>query len=151
MKAQVRTEDNLQVSTTDTELEKQLDTNGGNNFSSPAMGVKESSSLMSHSGQCSEPSDHMAANGTREINSLEKPANFENVLLPSTNSSSKCIIPNDSPETPEAGTENFPAYSYSVKQPNNALRGICWEDISMYIAMSAFKTPNSTIKQSNNI
>ncbi|XP_077318993.1 interleukin-7 receptor subunit alpha isoform X3 [Lithobates pipiens] len=148
MKAQVRTEDNLQISMTDTQLEKQLDTS---NISSPAVGIKESSSLMSHSGQCSEPSDHMTANGTREINSLEKPANFENVLLPSTDSSSKCIIPNDSPETPGAGTENFPAYSYSVKQPNNALRGICWEDISMYIAMSAFKTPNSAIKQSNNI
>lgn len=151
MKAQVRTEDNFQVSATDTQLEKQLDTNGGNNISSPAVGVKESFSLMSHSGQCNEPSDHMAANETREIDSLEKPAHFENVLLPSTDSSSKCIIPNDSPETPGGGTENFPAYSYSVTQPNNGPSGICWEDISMYIAMSAFKTPNSTIKQSSNI
>ncbi|XP_056402610.1 interleukin-7 receptor subunit alpha isoform X2 [Hyla sarda] len=35
--------------------------------------------------------------------------------------------------------------SVAVKHPENGLRRLCWEDI--YIAMSAFKTPSSAVKQ----
>ncbi|KAM5191910.1 interleukin-7 receptor subunit alpha [Mantella aurantiaca] len=151
MKAQARTEDNLQITTTDTQLPKHLGPNSCNGTSSAAAVSKEAPALMIHTGQCRETRDHMATNGTHEILSLERPMNPENILLPSSDHSSKCAIPNESPVNPGAGMENFPAYSCAVKQPNSDLRGICWEDISMYIAMSAFKTPNSGIKQPLNV
>ncbi|XP_072272690.1 interleukin-7 receptor subunit alpha isoform X2 [Pyxicephalus adspersus] len=151
MKAQVRTEDILPVSATDTEAENLMETNSCNNTSSPAEVSKESSNPLGPTGQCSELSDHLAGNETQAINSLEKPANPENVLSPSSGCSSDCKISNDSSVTLGAGTENCPGFSNVVKPPNNGLKGICWEDISMYIAMSAFKTPNNAEKQPLNI
>lgn len=148
MKTHVRTEED---SATGTQLENKLDSHGCTNTSSSAVVSQLPDALLSHGGQCNEPSDPMAANGTHEHNLLEKPTNPENIFLPSNDCSFTCIPPNESPGTPEVGMENFPAYSCPVKQPNNGLRELCWEDISMYIAMSAFKTPSSAIKQSHNI
>ncbi|CAN2391417.1 hypothetical protein PRIEUP_LOCUS1456 [Pristimantis euphronides] len=82
-----------------------------------------------NSGQCKTPADH------RE-DSLEKPLNFGTMtLLPNNDVSENC--------TQSSGSNGI--VSVAVKHPENGLKGLCWEDI--YIAMSAFKTPSSAVKQ----
>ncbi|XP_068127942.1 interleukin-7 receptor subunit alpha [Hyperolius riggenbachi] len=145
MKAQVRTEDNFQNFSTTTQREAQLGINTCNGTTSPEVGSKDPFTNFSHIGPCSEPSGHMTASETQGNSSQGNSGNFEKAILSSSDWISKCNA-SGSPVTSVAS-------SNVVKQPNNGLRGFCWDDfyIAMSTSMSAFKTPNNTVKQSVNI
>ncbi|XP_063816883.1 interleukin-7 receptor subunit alpha [Pseudophryne corroboree] len=139
MKALVRTEDSLQFSTTDIPVEKPLKANACNNISSPGEGSRTVITTTTRD----DLSDHVNGTETLGDNSMENPnAN----VLPSCASVSECTPSNDGCTVmsgPGAGTA--PMCPDNVKQPNNGLKVLCWEEI--YIAMSAFKTPNAAVKQ----
>ncbi|XP_066460953.1 interleukin-7 receptor subunit alpha-like [Eleutherodactylus coqui] len=131
IKAQEIPDDEHEIGTADSSIEKPA----CHINLSPAEGSRGPPTNANNSGQCK----NLADNGE---NKLENPLNFGIVtLLPGNDVSEKC-----NPSTDSNGM-----MSAAVKHPGNGLKGLCWEDI--YIAMSAFKTPSSAVKQvpKNNI
>ncbi|KAM4050686.1 interleukin-7 receptor subunit alpha [Anomaloglossus baeobatrachus] len=96
---------------------------------SPAEGSRGPLTNANHTG----PSDNMADIGEKKLeNSLNS---VTSALLPGDGVSEKCNISN--------GSDGIKPVS--VRHPGQGSKGLCWEDI--YIAMSAFKTPSSAVKQ----
>ncbi|XP_075040462.1 interleukin-7 receptor subunit alpha [Mixophyes fleayi] len=145
MKAVVRTEDNVQFSTTDIHIEKPIDADDGNNTPSPAEGSRRDFTTTTiHTEQCGDLSNHANASETLGDNTLENAVNSVNdALTSSANVPDNCTPSNDSCPV-MSGPGTGPMCSATVKQSNNGLKVLCWEDI--YIAMSAFKTPSTAVK-----
>ncbi|XP_075703709.1 interleukin-7 receptor subunit alpha [Rhinoderma darwinii] len=128
IRAQVNTEDNYEIGTTDSNMEKPA-VNACNTNLSPAEGSSGFPTHANNTGQCKNPAD----NGE---NTLKDALNSGTVaLLHSSNISEKC--------NPSNGSHGI--MSVAVKPPGNGLKGLCWEEI--YIAMPVFKTPGSDVKQ----
>ncbi|XP_069819649.1 interleukin-7 receptor subunit alpha [Dendropsophus ebraccatus] len=123
IKAQEILEDNHEISTPDGLMEK-LSLNTFSTTPPPPEGSRGHNT--NTTGQCKSLSDDGE-------NTIENPITSGTVkLIPGDGVSEKCN-----------GTNGIT--SVDVKHPGAGLKGLCWEDI--YIAMSAFKTPNSAVKQ----